>query len=343
MTDLIDIQAQLLEIKKKKEKAFTEQDFEMAASLRDKEKQLLHIIQKDCTPEQSSKQTTFMKNCINFSDNIKQYSDDKKILEFLTKQESLNEVYEEIKDSSSACVVPLVFVVDPNSFELDLNIIVKHEKADGFGQYEYYLIPDFINKQTNLVSLFNSLTISTQANQDNILNSIGDQIKEIHFQTSSDYKPTLELTDNFIIFKLNSPVVEKKKVENQLTGISGEFYVAAELAKQNFQVALTLGNAKGIDLFATNQLTEQVFEVEVKTLRKKPNCFTLNVERLKKEKIFVFDYLNEKEISPDFYILKGEELLGDPKHFYGSSLNTTRQTVNHGPLQIHKGRWDKFD
>ena len=284
-----------------------------------------------------------MKNFTDFSDNIKQYLDDKEILEFLTKQEPLKEVYEEIKDSPLACVVPLVFVVDPNSFELDLNIVLKHEKADQFGQYEYYLIPDFINKQTNLFSLFSTLTISTNANQDDILNSIGDQIKEIHFQTSSDYKPILELTDNFIIFKLTSPVVEKKKVENQLTGISGEFFVAAELAKRNFQVALTLGNAKGIDLFATNQLTEKIFEVEVKTLRKKPNCFTLNVERLKKDKIFVFVYLNEKETSPDFYILKGEELLADKKHFYGSSLNTIRQTVNHGPLQIHKGRWDKLD
>ena len=284
-----------------------------------------------------------MKNYTDFSDNIKQYLDDKEILDFLTNQEPLKEVYEEIKDSPLACVVPLVFVIDPNTFELDLNIVVKHEKSDQFGQYEYYLIPDFINKQTNLFSLFNTLTISTQADQDDILNSIGYQIKEIHFQTSSDYKPILELTDDFIIFKLTSAVVEKKKVENQLTGISGEFFVAAELAKRNFQVALTLGNAKGIDLFATNQLTEKIFEVEVKTLRKKPNCFTLNVERLKKDKIFVFVYLNEKETSPDFYILKGEELLADKKHFYGSSLTAIRQTVNHGPLQIHKGRWDKLD
>lgn len=284
-----------------------------------------------------------MKNYKDFCDNIKQYLDDQEIIEFFSTQEILKETYEEIKDSPKACVVPLVFVVDPNSFELDLNIIVKHENSSSFGQYEYYLIPDFINKQTNLLSLFNSLTISTQANQDYIINSISDQIKEIHFFTSSDYKPTLELIENFVIFKLSSPIVEKKKVENQLTGISGEFFVAAELAKRNFQVALTLGNAKGIDLFATNQLTEKIFEIEVKTLRKKPNCFTLNVDRLKNEKIFVFVYFNEKETSPDYYILKGEELLADKKHFYGASLNTIRQTVNHGPLQIHKGRWDKLD
>lgn len=137
-------------------------------------------------------------------------------------------------------------------------------------------------------------------------------------------------------------VVEKKKIENQLTGISGEFFVAAELAKRNFQVALTLGNAKGIDLFATNQITEEQFEIEVKTLRKR-NCFTLNFNRIKPKKVFIFVYLNDYGISPDFYILKGEELLVDPKFFYGASLNSTRQTVNHGPLQAHKSRWDKLD
>ena len=137
--------------------------------------------------------------------------------------------------------------------------------------------------------------------------------------------------------------MEDIKIENQLTGISGEFFVAAELAKRNFQVSLTLGNAKGIDLFATNQITEKICEIEVKTLRKKPNCFTLNTKRLKARKIFIFVYLNAMEISPDYYIITGDELLNDTKHFYGSSIGTGRETVNHGPLQEHRNRWDKLD
>ncbi len=148
----------------------------------------------------------------------------------------------------------------------------------------------------------------------------------------------MENKDEFLLEK-----EEKNKVEKQLTGISGEFFVAAELAKRNFQVALTLGNAKGIDLFATNQRTEKTFEIEVKTLRKKPNCFTLNFKRVKKEKIFVFVYLNGIQNSPEYYILSGEELQADPKHFYGASFESSRQTVNHGPLQIHQGKWDKLD
>lgn len=159
-----------------------------------------------------------------------------------------------------------------------------------------------------------------------------------------DIEKTLKIdNENDLTIELISEPEDDKKIEKQLTGISGEFFVAAELAKRNFQVALTLGNAKGIDLFATNQLTEKTFEIEVKTLRKKPNCFTLNFKRVKSEKIFIFVYLNEIQTSPQYYILTGEELKSDPKHYYGSSFESSRQTVNHGPLQIHEGRWDKLD
>ncbi len=132
------------------------------------------------------------------------------------------------------------------------------------------------------------------------------------------------------------------KLEKQLTGISGEFFAAAELAKRNFQVALTLGNAKGVDLFATNQITEKTFEVEVKTLRRR-NCFTLNYKRVKKGKIFIFIYLHDNDVEPEYFVLRGEEIINNPEHFYGASFKSNRQTVNHGPLQIHKGRWDKLD
>ena len=60
--------------------------------------------------------------------------------------------------------------------------------------------------------------------------------------------------------------METTKVENQLTGIAGEFFVAVELAKRNFQVSISLGNAKGIDLFAINQVTGKMFQIEVKPL-----------------------------------------------------------------------------
>ncbi len=143
--------------------------------------------------------TTYQK----FGENILQYLQDSEIVKFLSTNEDLKELYAEIKDNKTACVIPLVFVANPVEFELDLNIIVKHEKPDQFGEYEYYLIPNFVNKETNISVLLNTLTISTNADQDLILNSIGEQVKELHFQTSADYKPFLEIDESTTYFGLN--------------------------------------------------------------------------------------------------------------------------------------------
>jgi hypothetical protein len=63
-------------------------------------------------------------------------------------------------------------------------------------------------------------------------------------------------------------------IDKQIVGLSGEYFVAAELLKRNFQVSITLGNAKSIDLIARNEITMKSYNIGVKTLRKQ-NCFTL--------------------------------------------------------------------
>ena len=138
--------------------------------------------------------------------------------------------------------------------------------------------------------------------------------------------------------------MDELKIDKQITGISGEFFVAAELAKRNFQVSLTIGNAKSVDLFATNIKSGKIFEIEVKTLRKGPNCFSLKTSRISPNKIFIFVYLNSIDTPPDYFILTGKELLSDKAQFYGKSLGRVdgRETVNHGPLQTHKNLLEKL-
>jgi len=135
--------------------------------------------------------------------------------------------------------------------------------------------------------------------------------------------------------------MQEEKIEKQLTGIAGEFFVAAELAKRNFQVSTSLGNAKGIDLFALSQTSDTPFQIEVKTLRKR-NCFSLKASRIKPTFTYIFVYLNVTDQNPHHFILSGRELLENLPHYYGASLDSVRETVNHGPLQPHAGRWDKL-
>lgn len=131
------------------------------------------------------------------------------------------------------------------------------------------------------------------------------------------------------------------KYARQITGLSGEYFVAAELLKRNYQVAMTIGNAKTIDLFATDEITGKSYLIQVKTLRKKPNCFSLNTSKVKSNVIYFFVYLNSQEDNVEYYILKGKELLQRKKHYYGASLGRKdgRETVNHGPIKEHKNCW----
>ena len=124
-------------------------------------------------------------------------------------------------------------------------------------------------------------------------------------------------------------------MDNQITGSAGEFFVAAELLKRNLQVSLTLGNAKSIDLIAINQVNKDLppYQIQVKTLRKKPNCFDMHSSKINDAHIYIFVYLNAIDDQPDYYIVKGHDLLFDLKHYYGASLGRLdkRETINSRP------------
>ena len=138
--------------------------------------------------------------------------------------------------------------------------------------------------------------------------------------------------------------IVKPKKDNQITGLSGEYFVAAELLKRDFQVSMTIGNAKSIDLIAISPINGKAHKIQVKTLRKKPNCFTLLIEKISEDDFYFFVYLNSESESPDYYIIEGKDLLANLPHFYGSSIGRIdkRETVNHGPLKEYKDRWDKI-
>lgn len=144
-------------------------------------------------------------------------------------------------------------------------------------------------------------------------------------------------------------MTEKKKrtrSDSQISGMAGEFLVAGKLFKRHMQVAMTMGNAKAIDLFAHNPQTGRNFNVQVKTLRQK-NCFPMKQERLIKGHIFVFVILNKKDQQEDYYIIPASKILNNINHFFGTSYKGENAgnfpAVNYGPLKEYKDNWDIFD
>lgn len=138
--------------------------------------------------------------------------------------------------------------------------------------------------------------------------------------------------------------VEKKSIDRQISGMAGEFLVAGKLFKRGFQVAVTMGNAKSIDLFVFNPCTNRTFNVQVKTLRSK-NCFLINKERISKDDIYVFVILNRNDQNEDFFIVRGHTILEDINHFYGSCYlkEKAMPAINYGSLREYQNNWTVFD
>ena len=59
------------------------------------------------------------------------------------------------------------------------------------------------------------------------------------------------------------------KLSKQLSGIAGEYYVAAELSRRGYLAAITLRNSDGVDILASNESGEKTFSVQVKTTQNK--------------------------------------------------------------------------
>ncbi len=107
---------------------------------------------------------------------------------------------------------------------------------------------------------------------------------------------------------------KRKRVDGQITGLSGELFVAAELLKRGIQASITFGNAKAIDLLAYNPDTEQSFIVQVKALRKK-NFFLIGHAKVNPGHSYVFVLLNAPGVHTQFYIVPGRDLHSEPELF----------------------------
>jgi hypothetical protein len=64
------------------------------------------------------------------------------------------------------------------------------------------------------------------------------------------------------------PRIQKSNMKSYnkiLTGVAGEYYVAAELSKRGYLASITLRNSEGIDILCSNQIGTKSVTIQVKT------------------------------------------------------------------------------
>ena len=128
------------------------------------------------------------------------------------------------------------------------------------------------------------------------------------------------------------------EIQSNSTGLSGEYFVAAELLRRGFSVGITMGNAKAIDILAEKD--NKQFIIQVKAIYKKKNVgWPMMKDKVHTDHFYVFVNLNgDKMAEPDFYICNGKQAKAKVKQY------TTRGIVDLSSLNSddYKGRWDKI-
>ncbi len=135
--------------------------------------------------------------------------------------------------------------------------------------------------------------------------------------------------------------MEYKKLNNTISGLSGELFVGAELSRRGYLVTLTFGNAKAIDLMV--EKNGKMHLVQVKSIqRKKSISFTINIDTIINEMIYVLVNLNADslELSPEYFVLTGEEVKS-----VLNEANSNRDWVNYNYLRSSKfyNAWSTFE
>lgn len=93
-------------------------------------------------------------------------------------------------------------------------------------------------------------------------------------------------------------------------GNSGEYFVAAELERRGFSVAVPMSNTEMFDILAFNRNSHKQWAIQVKTTTKKKNEWILSKKNEKineKNIVYVFVKLNELE-APQYFIVPSKKV-----------------------------------
>jgi hypothetical protein len=152
-----------------------------------------------------------------------------------------------------------------------------------------------------------------------------------------------------------------KRISSILNGISGEYFVAAELSRQGYVASITLRNTRGIDVLASNADASKSVGIQVKTNRGRKRAWIMSkkAEDLQADNLFyVFVSLNDGD-QPDFYVVpskavaeqirkdhevflarpgpKGQQRKDSSWRWFGDRIP---EWEHRRDLEQHRNRWD---
>ena len=141
-----------------------------------------------------------------------------------------------------------------------------------------------------------------------------------------------------------------------LTGVAGEYFVAAELSRRGYIATLTLKNTRGIDILVANANATKSKNIQVKTSQERKKEWPLNYKaenHLADNLFYVFVNLKGLNELPDFHIVPSKIVAEHCKTTHAEWLAAPgRKGQKHNDSTMRKyadpdgqylGRWDLLD
>ena len=99
------------------------------------------------------------------------------------------------------------------------------------------------------------------------------------------------------------------KLPKVLSGISGEYFVAAELSRLGYIASITLRNSAGIDIMASNASATKTAAIQVKTNQSNKKSWLLRDKAetfISENHFYIFVNLATEVGSPEYHIVPSE-------------------------------------
>lgn len=145
----------------------------------------------------------------------------------------------------------------------------------------------------------------------------------------------------------------ESEISSGLSGVAGEYFVAAELSRRGYIASITLRNTKGVDILCSNDDVTRQFGIQVKTNRRSNREWVLNSKSesyFADNLFYVFVNLHGTAKEPDYFIVPSTEVAQYVKETHAAWLKTPgRGGVAHNDSTIRKftdlnekylNRWD---
>lgn len=105
--------------------------------------------------------------------------------------------------------------------------------------------------------------------------------------------------------------LKTEKLSKGITGIAGEYFVAAELSRRGYMASITLRNNDRIDIHASNLIDNKIFGIQVKTSQMPGRKWPMSqkAENSTSENLFyVFVSFKNIEERPEYFIVPSKDV-----------------------------------